>query len=166
MCEGWLDELFMILYEEIKIWYISMAEMQAFKGRGLSYSKNAREWEIIGGLAFRLGFIEYSIDAYQNSLEQNFSHSVARALAKIYQQEDRLMHLLVLVAKIFEFFDEHYKDPILQPEADWTIEMIGKWGIEAVRRAVGSLAMGPEGTSAFARIFCFGSGRKLEGFDR
>lgn len=54
LCERWLDNLFMVLYEDLRILTVWRAEMAHFKAQHQQYRKTATEWEILGDLALRL----------------------------------------------------------------------------------------------------------------
>lgn len=54
LCERWLDNLFMVLYEDLRVLTVWRAEMAHFKAQHMPYRKTATEWEILGDLALRL----------------------------------------------------------------------------------------------------------------
>jgi len=54
LCERWLDNLFIVLYEDLRQYTVWRTEMQHYKVQQLEYKKNATEWEVLGDLATRL----------------------------------------------------------------------------------------------------------------
>ncbi|GAA5967163.1 hypothetical protein JCM8115_000946 [Rhodotorula mucilaginosa] len=87
LCERWLDNLFMVLYEDLRIFTIWRAEVAHFKAQHLPYRKTGTEWEILGELAQRLHHREEAKDAFQRALDQKFSAKAWLKLLEIYVDE-------------------------------------------------------------------------------
>ncbi|POY75682.1 hypothetical protein BMF94_1305 [Rhodotorula taiwanensis] len=87
LCERWLDNLFMVLYEDLRIFTIWRAEVAHFKAQHLPYRKTGTEWEILGELAQRLHHREEAKDAFQRALDQKFSAKAWLKLLEIYVEE-------------------------------------------------------------------------------
>ncbi|CCX34663.1 Chs5p-Arf1p-binding proteins-domain-containing protein [Pyronema domesticum] len=86
LCERWLDNLFMVLYEDLRVYTIWRSEFSQHKQQSLPYKKNASEWEILGGLAERLHHQDEALEAYNACLKIRFS---PRALRGILQEQER-----------------------------------------------------------------------------
>ncbi|KAG8216377.1 Chs5p-Arf1p-binding proteins-domain-containing protein, partial [Butyriboletus roseoflavus] len=69
LCERWLDNLFMVLYEDLRVWTIFRAEVAHFKTQHVAYRKTGLEWEILGDLGLRLHHKEDAKEAYQRCLD-------------------------------------------------------------------------------------------------
>jgi Chs5-Arf1p-binding protein BUD7/BCH1 len=54
LCERWLDNLFMVLYEDLRVYTLWRAEMEHFAKQQLQFQKTNAEWEMLGELALRL----------------------------------------------------------------------------------------------------------------
>ncbi|KAJ6096243.1 hypothetical protein N7486_006989 [Penicillium sp. IBT 16267x] len=78
LCERWLDNLFMVLYEDLRIYTIWRTEMAQFRQQAIEYKKSAAEWEILGELAERLHHFDEGIEAYQSCLATRFSPKAMR----------------------------------------------------------------------------------------
>ncbi|GAA5992677.1 hypothetical protein JCM5350_002540 [Sporobolomyces pararoseus] len=87
LCERWLDNLFMVLYEDLRVYTIWRAEVAHFKAQHLPYRKTGTEWEILGELAQRLHHKEESKDAFQRALDQKFSAKAWLKLLEMYADE-------------------------------------------------------------------------------
>ncbi|ELU43718.1 ChAPs family protein [Rhizoctonia solani AG-1 IA] len=74
LCERWLDNLFMVLYETQRV----------------AYKKTGTEWEILGDLGARLHHKEDAKEAYTRCLEQKFSAKAWMRLLEIYADEGDL----------------------------------------------------------------------------
>lgn len=68
LCERWLDNLFMVLYEDLRVWTIFRAEVAHFKTQHVAYRKTGLEWEILGDLGMRLHHKEEAKEACFNRL--------------------------------------------------------------------------------------------------
>jgi tetratricopeptide (TPR) repeat protein len=87
LCERWLDNLFMVLYEDLRIYTIWRTEMAQYRQQQLAYKKSAAEWEILGELAERLHHFSEAIEAYQQCLNIRFSPRAMKGLLKMYEKE-------------------------------------------------------------------------------
>ncbi|GAA5876079.1 hypothetical protein JCM3774_004498 [Rhodotorula dairenensis] len=87
LCERWLDNLFMVLYEDLRIFTIWRAEVAHFKAQHLPYRKTGTEWEILGELAQRLHHRDEAKDAFQRALDQKFSAKAWLKLLEMYVEE-------------------------------------------------------------------------------
>jgi hypothetical protein len=87
LCERWLDNLFMVLYEDLRIYTIWRTEMAQYRQQQLAYKKSAAEWEILGELAERLHHSNEAIEAYQQCLNIRFSPKAMKGLLKMYEKD-------------------------------------------------------------------------------
>ncbi|KAJ6115566.1 hypothetical protein N7523_005983 [Penicillium sp. IBT 18751x] len=110
LCERWLDNLFMVLYEDLRIYTIWRTEMAQFRQQAMEYKKSATEWEILGELAERLGHFDEGIEAYQNCLSIRFSPKAMRGVLKLYEKRNdtrgMLGALIRLIAWQYRWYSE------------------------------------------------------------
>ena len=110
LCERWLDNLFMVLYEDLRIYTIWRTESSQYKQQQLAYKKTAEEWEILGALAERLHHTEEAVEAWQSCLGMKFSPKAMRGLLKKYERTGDLRGivgaLIRLVAWQFRWYSE------------------------------------------------------------
>jgi tetratricopeptide (TPR) repeat protein len=85
LCERWLDNLFMVLYEDLRVYTIWRTEMQQYRQQQLAYKKSAEEWEILGELAERLHHREEACEAWQQCLGIRFSPKAMRGLVGMWE---------------------------------------------------------------------------------
>jgi tetratricopeptide (TPR) repeat protein len=83
LCERWLDNLFMVLYEDLRVYTIWRTEMAQYRQQQLVYKKSAEEWEILGELAERLHHLDEAAEAYDNCLQMRFSPKAMRGMLKL-----------------------------------------------------------------------------------
>jgi len=86
LCERWLDNLFMVLYEDLRIYTIWRTEASQYKQQQLAYKKNAEEWEILGELAERLHHPDEAVEAWQACLSTRFSPKAMRGVLGAYEK--------------------------------------------------------------------------------
>ncbi|KAJ5692852.1 hypothetical protein N7462_002275 [Penicillium macrosclerotiorum] len=114
LCERWLDNLFMVLYEDLRIYTIWRTEMAQFRQQAMEYKKSATEWEILGELAERLHHFDESIEAYQSCLGTRFSPKAMRGLLKLYEKRNdtrgMLGALIRLIAWQYRWYSEFSPD--------------------------------------------------------
>ncbi|MCJ1473788.1 hypothetical protein MMC13_002439 [Lambiella insularis] len=121
LCERWLDNLFMVLYEDLRIytiWRTDMARAKATSEPNSSspttsntvYSKSAEEWEILGELAERLHHFPEAIEAYQSCLRIRFSPKAMRAVVKMWEEDKKtenvLQGMIRLIAWQYRWYSE------------------------------------------------------------
>jgi len=88
LCERWLDNLFMVLYEDLRVWTIFRAEVAHFKTQHVAYRKTGMEWEILGDLGLRLHHKEEAKEAYQRCLDSTrYSQKPWAKLLEMYADE-------------------------------------------------------------------------------
>ena len=118
LCERWLDNLFMVLYEDLRIYTIWRTEMAQYRQQQLPYKKSAAEWEILGELAERLHHFDEAIEAYQHCLKLRFSPKAMKGMFKLYEKEGdvrgQLGALIRLITWQFRWYSEVrlWKDPL------------------------------------------------------
>ncbi|KAF6744819.1 chaps family protein [Ephemerocybe angulata] len=102
LCERWLDNLFMVLYEDLRVWTIFRAEVAHFKTQHVAYRKTGMEWEILGDLGVRLHHKEEAKEAYQRCLGgTRYSVKPWARLMEMYAEEGditRTMQTAIRVA--------------------------------------------------------------------
>lgn len=110
LCERWLDNLFMVLYEDLRTYTIWRTGASQFKAQQLAYKRSAEEWEILGDLAERLHHPEEAAEAWQACLNQRFSPKAMKgALDMCERRGDSrgvLASLIRLVAWQYRWYSE------------------------------------------------------------
>ncbi|KAF9652575.1 chaps-domain-containing protein [Thelephora ganbajun] len=101
LCERWLDNLFMVLYEDLRVWTIFRAEVAHYKTQHIAYKKTGMEWEILGDLGLRLNHKEEAKEAYQRCLDSmRFSHKPWLKLLEMYSEEGDLQRSLQAAIRV------------------------------------------------------------------
>lgn len=87
LCERWLDNLFMLLYEDLRAYTMWQAESVHFQAQQLEYKKTTLEWELLGQVAFRLKHFKEGSVAFTNALRGRFSARSQREVLRYYTME-------------------------------------------------------------------------------
>ena len=135
LCERWLDNLFMVLYEvrpaaasdvlhiregfidtssgsvqDLRVYTIWRAEISHFKSQHMPYRKTGTEWEILGDLAQRLHHRDEAKDAYQRCLEQKFSAKAWLKLLEYYTDEGDVQRALNAAIRLATYQHRWYME--------------------------------------------------------
>ncbi|KAH9959408.1 chaps-domain-containing protein [Russula dissimulans] len=101
LCERWLDNLFMVLYEDLRVWTIFRAEVAHFKTQHVAYRKTGLEWEILGDLGLRLHHKEEAKEAFQRALDTpRYSIKPWAKLLEMYGEEGDLTRTLQVSIRV------------------------------------------------------------------
>ncbi|KAM5437823.1 bud site selection protein [Microsporum ferrugineum] len=110
LCERWLDNLFMVLYEDLRVYTIWRSEMAQSRQQSLDYKKSPSEWEILGELAERLHHLPEAIEAYKYCLSVRFSPKALKGILKLYERQNdtrgMLNALIRLIAWQYRWYSE------------------------------------------------------------
>lgn len=111
LCERWLDNLFMVLYEDLRIWTIFRAEVAHFKTQHVAYRKTGLEWEILGELGSRLHHREEAKECFQRCLESNrYSVKPWLRLMEMYAEEGDLTRTLQTAIRVAAYAHNEYAE--------------------------------------------------------
>jgi len=97
LCERWLDNLIMLLYEDFKVYTVWQAEHMQHEAQNSEYRKLTFEWELFGLCARRLGHYPEAAKAFQMALSQRFSAQSARKLLEYCIKERQRTRQIVNV---------------------------------------------------------------------
>ncbi|ORZ36191.1 Chs5p-Arf1p-binding proteins-domain-containing protein [Catenaria anguillulae PL171] len=88
LCERWLDDLFLMLYEDLRVYTAWKAEEAHAREYRLAYKRTAAEWEYLGDLARRLGKAADARGAYRQCTEIRFSPKASLRLLALQTEPD------------------------------------------------------------------------------
>lgn len=84
LCERWLDNLFMLLYDDLRVYTMYKAEKMHFEAQKVEMKKTTLEWELTGLVAQRLGHKEEAASCFKRGLDTRFSPRCTSQLLKYY----------------------------------------------------------------------------------
>lgn len=112
LCERWLDNLFMLLYEDLRVYTMWQAEFVHFQAQQIDYKKTTLEWEILGSVAFRLKHFKEGSVAYTNALRGRFSAKSQREVLSFYQKERFSAYSRTNAGEALKNVSQNYKKSI------------------------------------------------------
>jgi len=134
LCERWLDNMFMVLYEDLRVFSLFQVEVkQPYLIKKFCYCQSAKEWELYGDLALRLGYKNEAVDAFIRSFNDKYSVDCLNKILKIHTEFNQpvpalnIINQLVLV-KEYNFDKCYYPNEI----SNSLITLIENNGIELI----------------------------------
>ena len=106
LCERWLDNLFMVLYEDLRVFTIWRAELVHYEAQQMQYHRSGTDWEILGELALRLHHHEEARDAFLQCISQKFSAKAYQHLLEHCSESGNLEQLLSMAMHLTAY---HYR---------------------------------------------------------
>ena len=138
LCERWLDNLFMVLYEvrppmlsryeclltgpqDLRVYTIWRSEFSQHKQQSLPYKKNATEWEILGNLAQRLHHHDEALEAFRATLRMRFSPQALKGILRDQEKRRDNRETLTSIIKLTAWQYRWYSEviPTKQTLLDW-----------------------------------------------
>jgi len=165
LCERWLDNLFMVLYEDLRFYSSfrdEIAHLKAREARHVAYRKSSMEWEVFGDLALRLQHIDEAKEAYLYSFEQKYSSKSLLRLLDIYSNEYNIQGSLEIINRLvilyeFTYNNNTYPNPIGRS----IFKLIHYHGLVKVKNA----ALGLTNYDLIQKYFEYANLFKVEGYN-
>lgn len=185
LSERWLDNLFMVLYSDLRVYTAIKAEISHYKSAGglsqnstlslsssrtslnaLLYRKPGAEWEMYGDLALRLQKTQEAFEAYTLCVQQKLSiRCLLRLMAQAADAGD-IQATLTHVAKILTVYDRQYADYIFpNPCSKAVFKLIRKHGLAKVQNVLISMNLPAKQFRLVSRIFDYAESWRLEGVE-
>lgn len=122
LCERWLDSLFMVLYEDLRVYTIWRTQMAQYRAQQMQYKKSAEEWEILGSLAERLQHVEEAVEAYSACLSQRFSPKALAGVLRVSEKQKNTRETVAAVIRLVTWQYRWYSE--FSPELLQTIRAL------------------------------------------
>lgn len=110
LCERWLDNLFMVLYEDLRVYTVWRAEYVHYQSQQMEYKKHSLDWEALGMVAWRLHHEDEAADAFNHSISQRFSNRIMWKLLEYYEHKGDNANILDTVVKLFAWNHRWYNE--------------------------------------------------------
>ncbi|KAF2280089.1 chaps-domain-containing protein [Westerdykella ornata] len=135
LCERWLDNLFMVLYEDLRVYTIWRTEMAQCRQQQLVYKKSPEEWEILGELAERLHHLDEAVEAYENCLQVRFSPKAMKGVLKLGERRHDIREVCGALIKLVTWQYRWYSE--FSPSLLYTIrKLIEEEGAVKIRSII------------------------------
>ncbi|GJE93723.1 chaps-domain-containing protein [Phanerochaete sordida] len=167
LCERWLDNLFMVLYEDLRVWTIFRAEVAHFKTQHVAYRKTGMEWEILGDLGLRLHHKEEAKEAYQRCLDgTRYSAKPWMKLMDMYAEEGDILRTLQVGIRVAAYQYGDYTEMTYPTQIARCLFKLGQiHGHAKIEYTLLSMSL-PETVLKIMQSFLhYGKVFKVEGYD-
>ncbi|KAF4984782.1 hypothetical protein FZEAL_73 [Fusarium zealandicum] len=122
LCERWLDSLFMVLYEDLRVYTIWRTQMAQYRAQQMQYKKSAEEWEILGSLAERLQHVDEAVEAYRACLSIRFSPKALAGILRVFETTKSTRETVASVIRLVTWQYRWYSE--FSPELLHTIRTL------------------------------------------
>ncbi|KAK7420942.1 bud site selection protein [Neonectria punicea] len=122
LCERWLDSLFMVLYEDLRVYTIWRTQMAQYRAQQMQYKKSAEEWEILGALAERLQHTDEAVEAYRACLSLRFSPKALAGILRVFETTKSTRETVASVIRLVTWQYRWYSE--FSPELLHTIRTL------------------------------------------
>ncbi|KAJ3389829.1 hypothetical protein HDU92_000851 [Lobulomyces angularis] len=171
LCEKWLDNLFMVLYNDLRLYTALKQEFAHYKNNAaignneqLLYKKTGAEWEIYGDLAMRLKHDDDAKECFKLCLEQKFSAKSLLKLLEIFSNEGNIQQTLLCAVKLAAVMDRAYIETTYpSPISKAIFKLIKKNGFAKVQNALLAMNIPQKNYRMITRYFEYAEFFKVEG---
>ncbi|TPX48802.1 hypothetical protein SeMB42_g02457 [Synchytrium endobioticum] len=171
LCEKWLDNLFMVLYNDLRLYTALKQEISQYKNNMavtssnvLLYRKTGAEWEIYGDLAERLDHREDAKEAYKLCLEQKFSAKAWLKIMEMYADEGNLQQTLTAAGKLVYMLDRAYIEQTYpSPISRNVFKLVRRHGLAKVQNALLAMNMPQKTYRLITRYFEYAEVFQVDG---
>lgn len=166
LCERWLDNLFMVLYEDLRVYTIWRAEIAHFRAQNLAYRKTGTEWEILGELALRLLHKDEARDAFQRCVDVKFSAKAYLRLLEIYTEAKDVQRSLWTAIRLTAYHHRWYMEGSFPGAVATSLfKLIKTEGLAKVSYTLVSMSPPPAILRLMQNYFAYATAFKVPGYD-
>ncbi|EPQ29697.1 uncharacterized protein PFL1_02917 [Pseudozyma flocculosa PF-1] len=166
LCERWLDNLFMVLYEDLRVYTIWRAEIAHYRTQTLPYRKTGTEWEILGELALRLNHQEEGKEAFQRCVDAKFSAKAYLRLLGIYTEQRDVQRSLWTALRLTAYHHRWYMEGAYPGAvASSLFKLIRTEGLAKVSYTLVSMSPPPAILRLMQNYFAYATVFRVPGYD-
>ncbi|KAI8359142.1 Chs5p-Arf1p-binding proteins-domain-containing protein [Blakeslea trispora] len=166
LCERWLDNLFMVLYEDLRIYTFWRTESAHYRAQQLPYRKTGAEWELLGDLALRLWHEREAKEAYEQCLDHKFSAKAWMKLLELYVNEGNVQRALLAAVKLTVYHERWYHEIVYPSEIARHLNvLIRKEGLFKMQNMLTSMNLPRPVQKLMTSYFDYAESFKVEGYE-
>ncbi|KAF7728470.1 hypothetical protein EC973_006023 [Apophysomyces ossiformis] len=166
LCERWLDNLFMVLYEDLRVYTFWRTEATHYRNQQMPYRKTGTEWELLGDLALRLWHESEAKEAFEQCLDHKFSAKAWMKLLEIYAKEGNVQRALLAAVKLTVYHERWYHEIVYPTEIACNLnKLIRKEGLAKMRNTLTSMNLPQPVQNLMVRYFDYGKLFEVEGYE-
>ncbi|KAI9483466.1 MAG: Chs5p-Arf1p-binding proteins-domain-containing protein [Benjaminiella poitrasii] len=166
LCERWLDNLFMVLYEDLRIYTFWRTEAAHYRAQQMPYRKTGTEWELLGDLALRLWHEQEAKEAYEQCLDHKFSAKAWMKLLEIYVTESNVQRALLAAVKLTVYHERWYHEIVYPSEIARNLSiLIRREGLSKIQNMLTSMNLPRSVQQLMTQYFDYAELFKIEGYE-
>ncbi len=166
LCERWLDNLFMVLYEDLRVYTIWRAEIAHFRAQNLAYRKTGTEWEILGELALRLLHGDEAREAFQRCVDVKFSAKAYLRLLEMYTESRDVQRSLWTAIRLTAYHHRWYMEGSFPGAVATSLfKLIRTEGLAKVSYTLVSMSPPQPILKLMQNYFAYATAFKVAGYD-
>ncbi|CAO3661422.1 unnamed protein product [Umbelopsis vinacea] len=166
LCERWLDNLFMVLYEDLRVYTFWRTEAAHFRAQHMPYRKTGTEWEILGDLALRLWHENEAKEAFEQCLDHKFSAKAWMRLLEIYAKEGNVQKALLAAVKLTVYHERWYHEIVYPTDIACNLnKLIRMEGLSKMQNMLTSMNLPKPVQRLMTRYFDYGELFQVEGYE-
>ncbi|KAI8089750.1 Chs5p-Arf1p-binding proteins-domain-containing protein [Halteromyces radiatus] len=166
LCERWLDNLFMVLYEDLRIYTFWRTEAAHYRAQQMPYRKTGTEWELLGDLALRLWHEDEAKEAFEQCLDYKFSAKAWIKLLEIYAKGGNVERALLAAVKLTVYHERWYHEIVYPTEIACNLnKLIRTEGLSKMQNVLTSMNLPQAVQKLMRRYFDYGELFKVEGYE-
>ncbi|WFD31949.1 hypothetical protein MSPP1_002991 [Malassezia sp. CBS 17886] len=164
LCERWLDNLFMVLYEDLRVYTIWQTEMAHYHAQSVPYTKTGTDWEILGELALRMHHPDEARQAFLECIAQKFSPKAYQRLLEQCTESGNLEQSLSMALHLTAYNYRWYADNVFAGAVSRNLfKLIKTEGLGKVSNTLISLKSSPAMLRLMQRYFAYAQEFRLPG---
>ncbi|CAO3594242.1 unnamed protein product [Absidia cylindrospora] len=166
LCERWLDNLFMVLYEDLRIYTFWRTEAAHYRAQQTPYRKTGTEWELLGDLALRLWHEDEAKEAFEQCLDYKFSAKAWIKLLEIYAKNGNVERALLAAVKLTVYHERWYHEIVYPTEIACNLnKLIRTEGLSKMQNVLTSMNLPQAVQKLMRRYFDYGELFRVEGYE-
>lgn len=145
LCEKWFDNLFMVLYNDLRVYTALKMELVKYKAAedakdAQIHRKTGAEWEMYAQVAFSLHHEDDAIEGFKQCMQQKLSTTTQMRLMYIYSQRGNIQECLTCMARLVELGDQSYVENTFPSSIGRDLfKLIKQYGLVHIQNALISL---------------------------
>ncbi|KAF9430650.1 hypothetical protein BGZ94_005271 [Podila epigama] len=166
LCDRWLDNLFMVLYEDLRQYAVWRAEVEHYRRARIPYHKAAGEWQIFGDLAMRLQHHNEALEAYQHCVSRRFMPKALYRMLEIYADDGEVIRAMDAAIRLCVYQERWYQEAIFPSAVAYNLnKLIYQYGWAMVHNTLVALNTSPTIYKMMQRILNRAKEFQVPGYD-
>lgn len=182
LCERWLDNLFLVLFEDLRVFGLYKEELEQLLTDGNAKNLNnnncsswrsAKEWLLLAKLSYRLKRVEEAKFAYQKCIftvsdnQQDIIVDALQDLTQLLTKKGRVAQALTIAARLLSHQVHHFQSDFLHPSpvSSSLLQLVSQHGLKRLQHDFMALDGDHRVLMKLDEFLLFACEAKVHGFD-